>query len=67
MVLNSPPMAADQIIYSYITETWVHQVHILRRDWVHICTNFSIMLFTATSSFMIKHALNMIYLKYMHI
>ena len=51
----------------YITEIWVHQVHILRRDWVHICTHFSIMLFMATSYFMIKHALRMIYLKYMHI
>ena len=51
----------------YITEIWVHQVHILRRDRVHICTHFSIILFTATSYFMIKHALKMIYLKYMHI
>ena len=51
----------------YITEIWVHQIHILRSDPVHICTHFSIMLFTATSYFMIKQALKMIYLKYMHI
>ena len=53
--------------YLQITGIWVHQVHILHRDRVHICTHFSIMLFTATSYFMIKHALKMIYLKYMHI
>ena len=57
-----------QISYrSTILKFGVHQLHILRRDRVHICTHFSIMLFTATSYFMIKHALKMIYLKYMHI
>ena len=53
--------------YLHITKIWVHQVHILCRDRVHICTHFSIMLFMATSYFMLKHALKMIYLKYMHI
>ena len=53
--------------YLHITEIWVHQVHILRSDRLHICTHFSIMLFTATSYFMIRHVLKMIYLKYMHI
>ena len=58
---------SDIAYRSHITEIWVHQVHILCSDRVHIYTHFSIMLFMATIYFMIKHALKMKYLKYMHI
>ena len=67
ILCHTDTLFSPNFIHTDITDIWVHQVHIIRTDRVHIYTHFSIMLFTATSYFVIKHVLKMIYLKYMHI